>query len=340
MIQSYKNINIAGINGAVPNNPIHISELIENSPKEKAFKIKRTAMLAGLKTRYVASQATVKDLAVHAGNALLKNLNWEKNSVNAIFLVTVTPELLMPSTSYAVHHGLNLSENCIATDIIASCSGLIHGIWAASAHISEKCPRILVFAGDTKSKILRSDDIGNQILFGDGMGAVALEFNPNSNNTLTFNLTSYPDTENILFSAGSGIKDLNVEKGFHMQGDKIAEFSQTKTVENISALLENQKLSLNDIEILFPHQANLALLEILRKKLDLASEKMPTSIDLYANCSCANIALLVADYFSKNPDKSFSKALFCGFGGGLAVASMLASISAKQCFPIEYLNEK
>ena len=335
MIQEFNSVRIAGINAAVPHNVISISDLVQGSDKQTASKIRRTAMLAGLKTRPVALENTsAKDLAVLAGRELLKNLDWNTGTVNAIFFVTETPDFLMPATGYFIHHELGLLEECVVTDVIASCSGLIQGIWTAASHLSATCTRILVFSGGTMSKTFLSDDIGNQILFGDAVGAIALEFNPNQNEPITFNLTSHPDVDLVLAIHGSGVRKTEKPKGFSMLGEKVMEFSQTKTVENISELLNRLALNIDDIEVFFSHQPNLALLESLQRKLGFPREKVPSILDSYGNCSSASIALLLSDYFQKNPNKSFSKALFCGFGGGLAVASMLAPISASQCFPI------
>ena len=335
MIQVFNNVRIAGVNAAVPNNFIHIQDLIENAEKQTAYKMKATAMIAGLKSRPVALESTsAKDLAVAAGKELLKNLNWDPDTVNAIFFVTQTPDFLVPATGYFIHHELGLSKKCVVTDITAACSGLIQGLWTAASHISKTCSRILVFSGDTLSKAVLPEDIGIQILIGDGVGVFALEFNQNQNTPISFNLTPHPDIDLATVVHGSGYVKTEKPRSLSMMGEKMMDFSQTKTVENISEILSELALTMDDIEIFFSHQNNLALLELLQKKLDIPKEKMPTILDSYGNCGSASIPILLSDYFEKNSDKSFLKALFCGFGGGLAVASMLAPISASQCFPI------
>lgn len=340
MFQQFSHISIAGVTAALPNKCEKIDELLKNKNKQESFKIKRTAALAGLQQRYIASENIfTKDLAITAGRHLLESLQWDANSIDAIFFISQTPSFLMPATAYFIHHDLMLSEECIVTDISASCSGMIQGLWTAASHISKECKRVLVFAGDTMSKLFTPDDIGNIILFGDAVGVIALEFNESKDEKLSFLIRSYPDVDAALVANGSGLERRGNVLGFHMVGEKIAEFSQTRPIENITSLVKFLNLSLTDIDMLFLHQPNLSLLAMLIQQLGLPKEKIPITVSKYGNCSSANIPLVLCSEALTQNKAVLENALFCGFGGGLSVASMHARLDMNKCFPIIFHEE-
>lgn len=330
-------VSIVGISAAVPKNCVKVEELMSSSTKDVAFKIMRTAKLAGLSKRHVAPpDMTVLDLATFAAERAIEIAKWENNSIDAIVFVTQTPTSLLPSTGYSLLAELNLSKNCVATDLSVSCAGLVQGIWCGANMIGKnKCHRVLVIAGDTLSKTFRPDDIGNQVLFGDGVAAVALEYNDNEllderdfalHKGINFHLESFPDTEEFLSLNGSGYKNTTLEKGFSMHGLMVRNFTQERVPQNINAMLEKENISLADIDIFAFHQPNISLLEGIAQILNIPMEKIPTMLDSFANCSSASIGIALCHAFASVQNQDF-KTLWCGFGGGFSVASMITDLN-------------
>ena len=341
MFREFKNISIRGVSAAVPDNKVSIADLMAASDKKTAFKVKRTATLAGLSERYVSEKPQLaSDLAIVAARNLMQKLCWAPETVGALFYVTQSPDFVMPASGYKIHHHLKLDTSCVVTDITASCSGMLQGVWLAAAHIAPDCSRALVLAGDITNRSINDEDIGNKILFGEAVGAIALEFDPAEEASLAFQLDSQPDMDLALVSYGSGLYESDHPKGFAMVGEKIVEFSTVSAPKSILSLLKRMQLTVGDIDTFFFHQPNRIILDSIAEQLGIATEKLPRSIEAYGNCSSASIPLVMCHTEADLPNSGArKKCCFCAFGGGLAVVSMLATIPAGICLPIVATSE-
>lgn len=338
MYARWNNISIAGISAVVPARIERISDLIQTSSPGEGFTIKRVAALAGLEQRHVASpEIYTADLAIAAGKELLNNLKWDPDSVNMLFLGTQSPDFLSPPTGYLVAAGLGFSEHCVVTDLISGCPGMIQLAWLAAPHLSERRRRALLLCGDTASKFVRGTDTGNKVLMGDGMSALALEYDENAP-PISFNLFSYPDTDFAIAHYNSGYKKRSdKEFGGEMKGDIVTNFSHTKVPDAMLEHLKKDNVRVEELDVFFMHQPNKRILETIRKNLGIENERMPVVLSQYGNCCGASAPIAACSWGPEN--KKPGKAMFCVFGTGLSVASMLCEWDPARSFGITVLGK-
>jgi len=272
------------------------------------------------------------DLAVAAGKELLHRLDWSPDSVEALFFVSQTPDFLSPPTGYLVAAALKLTENCAVMDLSSGCPGMLHGAWLACGQMGKNCRRAIILSGDASSKVVSPGDTGNSILMGDAVGALALEYDESAA-PLSFHLLSFPDTAFALVNYDSGYRPVpGRPDGMVMDGNKITEFCLARAPQCMLDHLKREGLTLDDLGVLFLHQPNKMILDSLRRRLHIDPAKLPMIFADYANCSSASLAINVcasaAELSGPRPT------LFCAFGSGLSVASMLTNWEPSRAFPI------
>ena len=107
---------------------------------------------------------------------LMEKLNWEPSSIDALILITQTPDYAVPATACVLQHRLGLSEDCIAFDVNLGCSAYVYGVWLAATMIStQNLNRVLLLVGDTSNFGINQNDSATAMIFGDGGTATALE---------------------------------------------------------------------------------------------------------------------------------------------------------------------
>lgn len=337
MFARVSHVRLAGFCAAVPAQVVRVSDLASNADKETAFTLRRVASLAGLAERRVANESIYTgDLALAAGHELMLKLGWDPDEISMLFFVSQTPDFVGPPTGQLVAHKLGLNADCAVFDIGSGCPGMIQTAWLAAAHLNENSRRALILTGDVSSKLIPKDDIGNSILMGDAVGACAIEYDSRASG-LSFMLRSYPDTGFALVNYGNGCRPAD-EHGFgmHMDGNKVTEFCMSRVPQCIMDHLGEEGMTPNDLDALYLHQPNKMILSGLQRRLKIDIEKIPMIFDKYANCSGASVALDVCSRHSK--EGSLQKAMFCGFGSGLAVASMLGDWDTSLAFPVVELE--
>lgn len=337
MYERFEHVALRGFCAAVPEHVETIAGLMETADAPTCYTLKRVAAMAGLKQRHVApTDMFTGDLALAAGRELLARLGWNPDSLNMLFFVTQTPDFLSPPTGNLIAAGLGCSRECAVTDVTSGCPGMLHGAWLASGHLRKPGMRALILSGDASSKVQLSGNIGNAVLMGDAVGALALEYEINAP-ALAFTLKSQPDTALSLVNYDSGYRPMpGKPDGMVMNGNKITEFCLTEAPSCMAELLEREGLTYGDMQALYLHQPNKMILDTLRRRLDIEVKKIPQIFADYANCSSASLALNVCSHAREFAP---GKALFCAFGSGLAVASMLGELDASVCFPIARVKQ-
>lgn len=340
MFASFSNITIRGMSAAVPSNSVTLDELIASADKETAFRLKRTAALAGLRKRHVAPENMFTgDLALTAGKKLLAHLGWGGENLDTMFFISQTPDFLSPPTGYLIAHQLGCSQQCMVNDLSAGCSGMLQGAYLASAMLSPACRRALVLSGDAASKVIPSDDVGNKVLMGDAVGAIVLEYTDDMDECVSFTMTSLPDVDLNLVNYGSGYRPMQgMIDGMSMNGNKITEFCLSKVPQCMGEHLDSCKMTTEDIDVFFLHQPNKAILDTLSRRLKISKNKLPMIFDEYANCSSASLALNVCNFALNQENREPIRAFFAAFGSGLAVSTMLANVDLTHCLPVAQLE--
>ena len=194
---------IAAICTCVPSRRFdNLTDSAEFSDEE----IRKVTGMAGVASRRLAGDAVCSsDLCVVAAQRALDRLGWKPNSIDALILVTQTPDYFLPSTACVVHHRLGLADHCAAFDVGLGCSGYPYGMWLAAMMLQGGgVRRALVLHGETPTRFSDKADRSVSLLFGDAGSATALE---------AVHPGSTADWHYALHSDGSGYNNMIVESG-------------------------------------------------------------------------------------------------------------------------------
>lgn len=294
----------------LPKKEIKSEDIEKENNLEDGYIYKRT----GIKTRYYSLDETLEDLAINSVKDMIrKNNNLNIQDVDMIVTSSTTYNNMMPSLSFRVQKYFNIKD-CMCFDVLAGCSGYINALDIAQKYIATSSAKnVLVIGADILSKNIYHD-IKTQILFGDGAGCVLLKAIKEDKKYIS-NIKSFDDKNQIL--------TCSMQHELFMNGKEVYKFATSKTVENISEIIEKSKEKIEDIKFIIPHQSNIKILEKICKKTGV---NMYTNIKRYGNTFCASIPIALDDMFKQNKLKENDKVILIGYGGGLNTGSILLEL--------------
>lgn len=331
---SVPNVKVSGLAVAVPKG-IADNAALPLLPEQERELFIRTV---GIRYRRVAEQGTTaSDLCYAAADKLLDDLKWSRDEVAVLVFITQTPDYLIPNTSSVLQHKLGLPKSCLVFDVNLGCSGYTYGL-SIIAGLLQNMPgaKGLLLVGDISTATVSQQDKSTAPLFSDAGSATALEFHLNHN--MHFNLQTdgkefddiiIPDGGYRNFYTSSSAEMVEHGKGvvrsnLHMKLDglKIFNFALREIAPNINSLMAETRKDKSDINYFVFHQANLLMLESVRKKLQLEPEKVPYSLYNYGNTSSATIPLTMLVNLRSRLTSSKLSFILCGFGVGLSWGSV------------------
>lgn len=344
-----KGIRISGIASAIPKGKRTLKD------DEKIFGIEETTKISsstGVKTRYIVKDGEcTSDLCFTAAKALLSQLEVPTSSIDALILVTQTPDYILPATSCVLHDRLGLSKSCITFDVNLGCSGYIYGLWLAANIISSgTLSRILFLAGDTISRLISPSDRSVSSLFGDAGTATIIEKTDDESSQMIFSLgTDGKGKDQLIVPAGgfrypkmqktserSMRKDNNFrsDEDLYMNGPEIFSFSLREIPPLINTLLDETQWSVSDVDAFIFHQANGFMLRHLMRRLKIPAEKFILALSEYGNTSSASIPLAMTHDLSRRiTGKETIKLLLSGFGVGYSWGGVTIKCGANLVLP-------
>lgn len=277
----------------------------------------------GIKERRIANEnEATSDLATKAGERAITNAGLTKDNIDLIIVATSTPDRLAPSTACFVQDKLK-AYNAVAFDIAAVCSGFLYAMSIASQYIASGVyQNILVIGADTFSKITdwtRRD----AVFFGDGAGAAIVTSANINEGFLAYRM--YSDGRgkyNFTIPAGgseqpSSPKTLKDRLHyFNMNGKAVFETAVEALPKAISQVLEDTGLSIDEIDMLIPHQPSIGILKETAKRIGLPFEKVKTNMHKYANTSGGTIPILLDELNRSKEIVKGKNILFAAVGSG------------------------
>lgn len=279
----------------------------------------------GIHQRHLAEKGVrTSALATEAARRALDNAGVSPSEVDLIILATSTPDFVFPSTACLVQANLGISGSA-AFDVQAVCSGFVYAMTTADCFIRAGRARCaLVIGAEVFSSILDWNDRSTCVLFGDGAGAVVLRADQEPG-ILAAQLHADGSQMNILAAAGNvAYGEVTGDPFLRMDGQAV--FKQAVTVLDKSArdVVAEAGLTLDQVDWLIPHQANLRILTFLAKKLSLPLAKVIVTVDQHANTSAASIPLAFDAARQDGRIKPGQLVLMQGVGGGFTWGSVLA----------------
>lgn len=279
----------------------------------------------GIRQRYLAEpDVTSSQLASEAARLALLDAGIEASEIDLIIVATSTPDFVFPSTACLVQANLG-AKGSAAFDVQAVCSGFVYALTTADSFIrAGRARNALVIGAEVFSRILDWNDRGTCVLFGDGAGAVVLSA-ADEPGIMAAQLQADGSQTKILCVAGNVANGSVIGDPF-LRMDGQAVFKQAVTVLERSArtVCAEAGVSLDEVDWLIPHQANVRILNFLARKLGISTDKVIITVDQHANTSAASVPLALDAARRDGRVKPGQLVLMQGVGGGFTWGSVLA----------------
>ncbi|MEM6282220.1 MAG: beta-ketoacyl-ACP synthase III [Chloroflexota bacterium] len=284
----------------------------------------------GIAQRYVANEReTTASLGLKAAQNALEVADILPIEVDLVIVATSTPENIFPSTASLIQNWLGASR-AGAFDLSAACSGFVYGVDMASQAIKSGSIKTAVVVGaETMSRILDWQDRSTCILFGDGAGAVVLQASEQPGGVLSSVLRSDGSGYDLLGVPTVGSCDIAYMKDdhkihkLHMNGREVFKFATRIVGDSILQALDNAGLTMDDVKVVVPHQANDRILQSAARNLKVAPETFFSTVAKYGNTSAASIPIALCEALEQGKIEDKDNIVFVGFGGGLTWAAMV-----------------
>jgi 3-oxoacyl-[acyl-carrier-protein] synthase-3 len=315
---------IAGIGSYVPERVLTNADLERMVATSDDWIVARTGIR---ERRIAASGEACSDLAVRAAERALKDAGVAASDLEMILVATCTGDSPLPSTACRIQHRLGASR-AAACDLSAACCGFIYALAVGDAYVKTGARHVLVVGAEVMSAIMDWNDRTTCVLFGDGAGAVVLSPAEGDAGILSSHLHSDGNLWDLICVPGGGSRmppsEKMVAEGLHylkMRGSETFKVA-VKTLEDAAreALAANH-LTVADIDVFVPHQANMRIIKAVAQRLGLPMEKVVVNLDRYGNTSAASIPLALDEAVKAGRIRRGSLVLMEAFGGGLTWAS-------------------
>ncbi|MGH9481627.1 MAG: beta-ketoacyl-ACP synthase III [Terriglobales bacterium] len=288
----------------------------------------------GISERHIVSpgMATSEMAAAAARDCLRHRGLADANSIEAILVATVTPDMFFPSTACLVQHKLE-AKQCWGFDVLAACSGFLYALSAGANMIAAGVHRrVLVIGADTMSSIIDYRDRATCVLFGDGAGAVLLEPAEASEG---FGLLDFHHQiegiggPNLCMPAGGSLHPASPETVerrehfVHQDGQAVFKYAVLKMYEICKIVLERNGMSAGDVDCFIPHQANLRIIKSTAERLGLDPKRILVDIGKYGNTTAATIPLAMHDAQEQGMLHPNALVLLAAVGAGYTCGAQL-----------------
>ncbi|MFW9881186.1 MAG: 3-oxoacyl-ACP synthase III family protein [Candidatus Thorarchaeota archaeon] len=289
----------------------------------------------GIKERRRAtSKQATSDLAINAIQDALKNANLVPNDLDLIICSRHVGDYSHPATACLIQHKIG-AKNAAAFDMQSGCSGFIFSVPTASSFINlGTYKNIAVVNVCLHSKYLNMEQRWNAAVFGDGAGAVILGPTEKNKGILSYFLKSDGSGFDLLCKPGGGTrtpithevldnKELLYGVSSTEKNRKVFDFAVNVFPKSIKEALAKTNLTIEDIDIIISHQANINIIKKGMENLGLPMDKTFTTVHKYGNCAEASIPITLSEAVKEKRIKKNDIVAFTGFGAGLSWGSII-----------------
>jgi 3-oxoacyl-[acyl-carrier-protein] synthase-3 len=298
-------IRITGWGIAVPDKVVTNDDFAARMDTTDAWITERT----GIRERRFGG--TTSGLAIEAGHNALESAGRRPDEIAHVVLATTTPDGVIPAVAPTVQHALGIKGG--AFDINAACSGFVYGLVTVAGLIAAGSGPILLIGSETLSQFTDLDDRSIAIIVGDGAGAVVVEPVDGPGSLVSWNLNSDGSLRHLLYCEHGGT--------LFMDGKEVFRKAVRVVVESAERAMADAGVTVDDISLFVPHQANLRIIQAACQRLGIPEGRAVVVIDRYGNTSSASIPLALHDALTTGRINDGDLLLFTGFGGGMTWAS-------------------
>jgi 3-oxoacyl-[acyl-carrier-protein] synthase-3 len=313
-------IRVIATGSYVPDSIVSNDHLHQRFGHDSEWIVRRTGIL---ERRHALPHQATSDLCFEAARRCLEQAQVKPGDVDLLILGTFTPDMSFPSTASLVQDQLKL--NCGAVDVQAACSGFMYAFITGAAYVaagaSDMC---LVIGGDCNSRIVSPDDFKTYPLFGDGAGAVLVTRGRPDQGLISYSLGSDGSGGDLLSRPACGSRlpptpEL-LEKGLHfmhMDGRAVFRWAVGILCDTIQDVLKASGLRSDQIDIYFPHQANIRIINAATDVLHIPRSKVYNNLEKYGNTSAGSIPLALDEALAEGRLQPGNLLIMSGFGAGL-----------------------
>lgn len=350
----FKDKRISGILAVVPENSISFDDEMSNYefPVETSLKLKAT--MGYNCHRIVGECTTVGDLAIYGMRYLIDNNMLDKNDLDALILVTETPDYIVPPTSNVIQGELGLKEDMICLDINQGCAGYEVGLIEAFMLLEqEEIRKVAIINAEVLSHKTSRRDRNSFPLIGDGCAITILErsespcdifanIKMDGKGAFAIQIPAggirKPSTAATAVEERDSFGNWRSKNNLVMKGDEVFMFVQKKVPPLINDILEYSGCQKEDVAYYMFHQPNKFMLTKLASKLKIPKDKMPSNIvETFGNSSGVTVPLNICYNLGERMENESLKLCLAGFGVGLVWASMILDVGYLDfCRLIEY----
>ena len=317
--------SITGIGSYLPSKVLTNYDLEKMVDTSNDWIIQRT----GIKERRIVENGvTTSDIATQASLRAMEDAGVSPKDLDMIITSTITPDHIFPSTSCYIQQKIGSTRAC-AFDILAACAGFIYALSIGQSFINSGAMKtVLVVGAECLSKITDYTDRATCVLFGDGAGAVILQRDPVKHEILSSRLAADGSEADVLIMPGGGARNPasleSVQQRLHyiqFRGKEVFKLAINNITNLILETARENGLTLDDIDLIIPHQSNLRIIEATMEKLGLPMEKAFVNIDKYGNTSSASVPIAIDEARKEGRLRKGNIVMLVAFGGGLTWGS-------------------
>lgn len=336
-ILNYSNVGITAMAACVPSRVIDNYKYTQYFPEEDVKKV--VDKIGVYERRFVDENTCASDLCYAAAEKLIADNNVDRAEIDLVVFISQTPDYRMPATSILLQDRLGLPKSTIAFDVTLGCSGFLYGLSIVYSFMEKSgLKKALLLDGETRSKVYSPKDRQSAFIFGDAGVAVLIE-RDDKFDTSHFSLNSDGSRGELIMIPGGGYRkmssqetlkekivdeygNIRTEEQGYMKGGDVFNFVIIEVPKDIKRLFEAASENISDMDYYIFHQANNFINSYISKKMKLATDKIPSTIQKYGNTSSVSVPLTIISEL-KDKLQGKKRLMLSAFGVGMAWATAI-----------------
>lgn len=284
----------------------------------------------GIKERRISGKGeTAQMLASDAASKALDVAGLKPEDLDVIILGTVSAQMSMPACACLVQDEIG-AKNAFAFDISAACCGFLYSLDIGQKYIQANPDlKVLCIGVETLSGVVDWTDRNTCIIFADGAGAAVIGHEAGERGIVGSKMYSDGKLWNLLYMHANESKNVDLrpeipeDTVIKMEGREIFKYAVKSMESAVNEVLVEAGLSVTDIDVLVPHQANIRIISSLGDRLGVAEEKVFINLDKYGNTSAGSVPIALDEASTSGMIKKGDLVMLCVFGGGLTWGATL-----------------
>ncbi|HIN27722.1 TPA: ketoacyl-ACP synthase III [Candidatus Poribacteria bacterium] len=319
---------LIGTGSYLPDNVLTNFDLEKMVDTSNEWIMKRT----GISERRIADkEMATSDLSIHAARRAIKSAKIDPLEIDMIIVSTSTPDSAFPSTACSVQNGIG-AKNSYGFDLAAACSGFVYGLDLADGMIkSSRYDTVLVIGAEIFSRIIDWEDKSTCVLFGDAAGAAIIQVSEEPGIIASYCGAdgAYADADLLGVPAGGSrmpASATTVDLKLHtikMRGQEVFKLGVRIMPEAAQKVLDTAGVSIDQVDLVIPHQANSRIIEAVGDRIGIDPEKIYVNVNQYGNTSAASVIVALDEAIREEHAKVGDLILLTVFGAGLTWGSTL-----------------